>query len=153
MIPSDIDPNYPKTGYSLDKLYSSLSGLQANSVTVFLDACFSGGGREQGLIAAKAVKIKPKKEYIDKGNLIVLAASSNEQEALFYDQKKHGIFTYCLLKYLQETKGEVTYIEIFRYLSQKVALIASDENYKQQNPQVNVSKDIEETWKNWKLNW
>jgi len=62
LIPSDIDPNYATTGFSIDDMYLFLSKLQAKSVTLFLDACFSGESRSQEMLIAGirpiSVKIK-----------------------------------------------------------------------------------------------
>ena len=43
LIPYDGDPNYASlTGYGMDVLYDNLGQMGSKSVTVFLDACFSG---------------------------------------------------------------------------------------------------------------
>ena len=49
LLPVDADPNTAElNGYPIDVLYRNLSGLdEARSVTVFVDACFSGGGAEE----------------------------------------------------------------------------------------------------------
>lgn len=152
IMPVDISGANVTDGIKLSKLYRDLTQYPTARVTVFLDACFSGGGREQGLLAAKAVRIKSKTEQIEKGNIVVFSASSGEQESLFFDEKKHGIFTYCLLKKLQDTKGNITYGELAEYLKQQVAFIASDKMYKEQNPEVNISPDVKKIWRKWKMN-
>ena len=151
IIPVDISSTNVKDGIKLSKLYSDLSEFTPHKITVILDACFSGGGRKQGLLAAKAVRIKPKEEILNKGNLVVLSASAGDQESLFYKEKQHGIFTYFLLKKLQESKGEITYGEMSDYLQKIVPLTSSDINYKEQNPQVNVSKEALNSWEFWKF--
>lgn len=151
IMPVDISSTNVKDGIKLSKLYSDLSEFTPHKVTVILDACFSGGGRKQGLLAAKAVKIKPKEEILNKGNLVVLSASDGDQESLFYKEKQHGIFTYFLLKKLQESKGEITYGEMSDYLQKVVPLTSSDINYKEQNPQVNVSKEAVNNWEFWEF--
>jgi len=54
LIPYDIDPNYASTGFHLDQLYKNLHSLRAKSVTVILDACFSGQSREEKMMLADA---------------------------------------------------------------------------------------------------
>ena len=46
LLPADADPDSAEiNGYPIDLLYANLGRLEAaNSVQVFLDACFSGGG-------------------------------------------------------------------------------------------------------------
>lgn len=151
IMPVDISSTSVKDGIKLSKLYSDLTEFETQKVTVILDACFSGGGRNQGLLAAKGVKVKPKEEILDKGNLVVFSASTGEQESLFYNDKQHGIFTYFLLKKLQESKGEITYSEMAEYLKKIVPLTSSDINYKEQNPQVNVSIEAKNNWELWEF--
>lgn len=151
IMPVDISSANVKDGMKLSKLYSDLAEFNPHKVTVILDACFSGGGRKQGLLAAKAVKIRPKKEILNKGNLVVLSASAGDQESLFYKEKQHGIFTYFLLKKLQESEGKITYGEMSDYLQKIVPLTSSDINYKEQNPQVNVSKEVFNSWEFWEF--
>ena len=113
-----------------------------------MDACFSGGARDAGLIAARSVKVKPKKDLIQ-GNLVVFTASSGEQSALPYDQEQHGMFSYFLLKKLQETKGEISYGELADYISQNVSIESLRINQKEQDPAINVSPDVENVWRDW----
>ncbi len=150
IMPVDISGANVTDGIKLSQLYSDLTEFPSKKVSVFIDACFSGGGRNQGLLTAKAVKIAPKKEDIS-GNLVVFSASSEDQESLFYKEKKHGMFTYFLLKKLQETKGEVSYGELSDYIKRMVPLTATDILYKDQNPEINTSPEVRDTWKNWKL--
>lgn len=55
LMPSDGDANYPtQTGFGLSRLYEELAQLNAGSVTVFLDACFSGLTRDNAALLAGA---------------------------------------------------------------------------------------------------
>lgn len=109
LIPYDIDPNYAKTGFSLDNLYSSLSSLNAKSVTVYLDACFSGKSRDEKMLiaGARSVIIKTESSAFSAKNMAVLAASSNEEYSAAFPEKYHGIFTYYLLKALQQNANSL----------------------------------------------
>ncbi len=149
LIPVDVSGSNITQGLKIADVYSKLTEYPSQKVTVFLDACFSGGARNQALIAQKTVKINPKKEQI-KGNLIVFTSSSGEESSGVYREQKHGFFTYYLLKKLQETKGDVTYNELNNYIkasvSKETSLIG-----KPQNPEVLVSPQIENSWSNWKI--
>ncbi len=114
MIPYDIDPNYAKTGFSLNRLYGSLAGLQAKSVTVFIDACFSGISRSnKALIAgARGVIIKPESSAFSAKNMVVLAAASNDEYSVSYPEKYHGLFTYYLLKELKNKAYDLPNISV-----------------------------------------
>jgi hypothetical protein len=119
-------------------------------ITVYLDACFTGGGRNAGLIASRGVKVKPK-EGVLTGNIVVFSSSSGEQSSLPFADEKHGMFTYYLLKKMQETKGDVTYSELFESLNEKISIESLLVNSKEQNPVINTSQDVAEKWKQWRL--
>lgn len=146
LIPVDVSGKDLKFAIPLKDLYTKLNEYQTKRVTVFLDACFSGGARSQGLVEARAVKVKPK-ESQPEGNMVVFSASSGEQSSLPYKDQQHGIFTYYLLKKLQETKGDINYGELADYLTEEVSINSLLINDKEQNPQVNVSPAIQEIWK------
>ncbi|MCD8237395.1 MAG: leucine-rich repeat protein [Prevotellaceae bacterium] len=100
LLPVDANSSQLDVCYSLDRLYNELQQTNANMVTVFLDACFTGSLRGEGMIAEeRGVAIKPKKNE-PKGNLVVFSAASGEQTAHPYKEKGHGLFTYFLLKKL-----------------------------------------------------
>ena len=48
------------------------------------------------------------KQSIPTGNLVVLSAAKGVETAYSYKEKGHGLFTYFLLKKLQETQGDLT---------------------------------------------
>jgi len=151
LIPVDVGAGDLAQAVSLHELYKQLSATRAGRITVFIDACFSGGGRESGLLAARTVKIKPRKGSL-KGNIVVFAASSGKQSALAYRNKKHGMFTYFLLKKLQETaKKQLTYKELADYISKNVGIESLRSNRKEQDPQVNVSQQVKSSWQKWKI--
>lgn len=78
LIPVDVSGTNVQYGIKLTDVYKTLTEHPAKRSTVILDACFSGGARNQGLLAARGVKIKPKKEEL-KGKLVVFSASSGDQ--------------------------------------------------------------------------
>lgn len=150
LMPVDISGTDVTSGIKLSDLYLQLTKYPTKKVTVFLDACFSGGGRNQGLLAARGVKIQPKENLIQ-GNLVVFSASTGEQSSLPYKDKQHGMFTYFLLKKLQESKGNVTYNELSDFIKTEVQLNSVKINSKDQNPQILTSPSLSDEWKNWKL--
>ncbi len=150
IMPVDIAGSNVTEGIKLSDLYRKLTQYPVKRVTVFLDACFSGGGRDAGLLAARAVKIQPKANAIS-GNLVVLSASSGDQSSLPYKDKQHGMFTYFLLKKLQDSKADVLYKDLYDYVKYNVEINSIKINSKDQNPQMNVSQTIEPGWVSWKV--
>ncbi|MBW6461086.1 MAG: caspase family protein [Bacteroidales bacterium] len=150
LIPVDIDAANLAYAIKLSDVYRKFSETGARRITIFLDACFSGGGRNQGLLAARAVRIKPEEAPVS-GNMVVFAASSGDQSSLPYHKEKHGVFTFFLLKKLQETGGNITYGDLSEYLRREVGIISLRENSKAQDPEVMVSPAVHNTWMNWSL--
>jgi len=148
LIPVDVDATNLAYAIKLSDIYRNFSETGAKRITIFLDACFSGGGRNQGLLTARGVRIKPEDAPVS-GNMVVFAASSGDQSSLPYQKEKHGIFTYFLLKKIQETGGNVTYGELSSYLKDKVGIASLQENSKTQDPEVMVSLAVEDMWKGW----
>lgn len=132
--------------YSLARLYKELGGLGARRVTVFLDACFSGSTREGTMLAsARGVAIKPRSAS-PTGNMVVFTAAQGDETALPYGSQGHGLFTYYLLKKLQESGGEVTFGELGDYLTEQVSRRSQVVNRKSQTPAVLVSPSLGATW-------
>lgn len=145
LIPIDVTAANLSAAISLREMYTKFGQTNAKKITVILDACFSGGGRNEGLLTARAVRIKPKEEDVA-GNMVVFAASSNDQSALPYKDKKHGMLSYFLMKKLQETRGNVTYGELFTYLKNQVGIESLRSNGKTQDPQILFSPLMTEKW-------
>jgi len=150
LIPVDVAGSDLELAIKLKEVYQKLTEYPAKKVIVFLDACFTGGGRGEGLLADRGIKIAPKNNILS-GNIIVLSASSSNQSSLPYREKTHGMFTYYLLKKLQETKGEVTLGELNQYIKNNVSVRSPLVNKKDQNPQTNVSTQVQDVWKGWKM--
>lgn len=152
LLPVDGYGSDVTTGYKLDNLYADLGNLPISSVTVFIDACFSGSKREgDRLASARGIAIKVK-QGIPVGNMVVFTASSSDETAYHYKNKSHGLFTYFLLKKLKETQGDVTYDDLFSYIQSNVKM-ASFQNYRKiQTPTVKASVQMNNSWKTMKLN-
>jgi WD40 repeat protein len=142
LIPFDGDPNYPvQTGYSLDTVYNNLSKLNANSVTVFLDACFTGANRENEMLLADArpVSIQLKNTYVN--NITVFSATSSNEISSSYPQNKHGLFSYFLMKGMQgkadvNNDNRLTIQELFDFVKTNVSRTAGMLD-REQTPQLN----------------
>ena len=58
LMPVDADGTRPDHCLPTSKLYSELASTDARSITVFLDACFSGSQRGEGMISkARGVRL------------------------------------------------------------------------------------------------
>ena len=152
LLPVDGYGNNVATGYKLSELYSQLSAIPASSVLVFMDACFSGADRDdQMLTAARGIALRVKSEA-PQGKMVVFSAAQGDQTAMGYDEKGHGMFTYYLLKKLQESRGEVTLGELGDYVTDAVRKLSSTPAYnKPQVPKVSVGESFEGSWRDIEL--
>ena len=99
LIPYDGDPNYAsQTGYEMDKLYAELGNMKAKSVTVFLDACFSGANRDNEMLLAGARPVFIEVKSGIPGNVTVFSAAGGKEISSAWPEKKHGLFSYYLMK-------------------------------------------------------
>lgn len=146
LLPVDGYSSDANSGYKLSEFYATLSNLPAENVTVYLDACFSGSQRNGEVMSSvRGVAITP---YVTKpkGNLMVFAATSGKETAQPYAEKKHGLFTYFLLKKLKEHQGELYFGELEKYVSAQVQKVAlTNPGRKSQTPNVTAS----EAMSNW----
>ena len=150
LMPVDVTGTSLQFAIKQSDLFKKITEYPTKRIVVFLDACFSGGGRNQGLLASRGVMIKPKDNLL-KGNIVVFSSSSGEQSSLPYAEKQHGIFTYFLLKKLKDTQGSLNLKELSDYLSSEVGIRSVMVNNKEQNPQTRVSYELGDSWKNWTL--
>jgi uncharacterized caspase-like protein len=142
-VPHDADPNYAsQTGYSLDQFYRQLNELEARSVTVVVDACFSGGS-EAGMLIQQAspIFISVENPAANLKNGVVLTSSSGDQISSWYRDKGHGLFTYFFLKGIRgeadgDQDGKVTSEEVFGYLMENVPYLARRMFNREQTPQL-----------------
>jgi hypothetical protein len=81
------------------------------------------------------------------GNLIVFSATRGDQTAFAYNEKKHGMFTYHMLKKIQETNGMISYGELAKYLEFEVNKRSLLINNREQEPTIKVSPILEYTWR------
>ena len=148
LIPVDVSGNNAADGSKLIELYQKLTEHPAQRVTVFIDACFSGGARDQGLLAARAVRVRPRENPLS-GNLVVFTASSGDQSSLPYTEQQHGFFTYHLLKLMKERGAALSYGELADYMKKHIEVESILVNEKEQTPQVIISPSVESSWMNW----
>lgn len=142
LLPVDGFGSDPESGYKLRSLYDNLASAPTVSTVVLLDACFSGAERSGRMLAsARGVAIKAKPET-PKGSVLVFSAARNDETAYPYKEKRHGMFTYFLLKKLKETGGNATMGELVEYVTDCVCRRSIVDNSKSQTPSVIPSSGL-----------
>lgn len=128
ILPSDAHRNTVEGNYGLANLYADLNSMKnAGSITVFLDACFSGTDKSSGSLNpdTRPARICPVPS-MPGDNTVVFCATSKDQVAHTMDVtgdlyvEPHGVFTYHVLKKLKESRGQVTLGELDKYLRDEV---------------------------------
>ncbi len=149
LIPVDVSGSNLRYAIKLTEVYEQLTQHPAEKVTVFLDACFSGGARNAPLVAVKGVRVRPKASYLSK-NLVVFASSTGDESSGVFREKRHGYFTYFLLKKLKESKGNVPFGELNDFIKRSVSKETGLAG-KVQTPQLTASEKVANVWKSWSL--
>jgi len=130
LVPSDADSqSIGLSGYPLETLYSNLGKLPAKSVTVILEACFSGASQAGNLFAKSSpIVIRATKSMIPE-NVKVISAGAVDQMASWEQDNSHGLFTKYFLKAMsgegdKNKDGEVTDTELKDYLGETMTYYA-----------------------------
>ncbi len=150
LIPIDVDGDAPELGLSLQQVYAELGETPTVRTTVILDACFSGGARNESLIAGMKGLARVPEEVEAGGNAVVFASSSGNQSSGVFEKQEHGYFTYFMLKHMQESKGKLSYGEMFDDVRKQVKL-QSNRDGRDQEPSVRVAPTIIDEWRSWGL--
>ena len=138
LLPVDGYARNTSTGLDIGNLYHQLGNSGVPSI-ILLDACFSGTQRDGNMmVSSRGVAIKPKEQMLS-GNVVVMSACKGDETAQQYSDQQHGLFTYYLLKKIQESQGNCTLGELESYLKTKVQSQSIAINGKSQTPSVRVS--------------
>ena len=129
LLPVDANPDTAEiNGYPIDLLYENLSEVPHKSVTVFLDACFSGDSAGGGLITG-ASPVYVEADVSGLPGLTVLTATTGRQLASWDAEARHGLFTEHLLEALYgaadaDGNGRVSAAETKLYLDRHMTRAA-----------------------------
>lgn len=141
LVPYDGDASFLKsTAYPLSKLYADLGALPNKETVVMLDSCFSGTGGRSVLASGvrPLVLLEDTTQPPEKAS--VLAASGAREIAGGLDLRRHGLFTYFLLRGMAGEAdaahaGHVTLGDLDKYVAGRVAETAHRAN-RDQHPRL-----------------
>jgi hypothetical protein len=142
ILPHGADKQYiAKTAINQQEVVAALQASQPKSVTMFIDACYSGQIRtgENLIASARPISIKSNAQLFP-AEFTVITASQSDQIASSSAELKHGIFSYYLMKGMEGDADEnkdnkITVGEMQSYLQDMVGRKAMSVNRKQ-SPQL-----------------
>ena len=131
LVPIDADPDdLYSTAMPMDEMQNVLARIEAERVTVFLDACYSGAAGGRTFASTKSRTVNVDDIFLDrltrsKGRAIVTASRPSEL-SIELPELGHGVFTYYLVRGLEgyadlNRDGIVSLQELFEYLTQEVS--------------------------------
>jgi hypothetical protein len=137
-LPYGVDKQYlSRTAVGQKEVVALLTASKPKSVTMFIDACYSGQtrGGETLLASAKPLALKADTNAFP-ANFTVITASSSDQISSSSPVLKHGIFSFYLMKGMEgdadgNKDGKITAGEMQEYLSDKVSRQAMSMSRKQ----------------------
>jgi len=148
ILPTNADPNQPEiNGYPLELLYANLDKLDTHSVTVLLDACFSGSSHGGILIrSASPVYVSATDMHDGSGEVVVLAAASGDQLASWDEKAMQGLFTRYFLEAVYgaadaNDNRRIDLEEIKSYLDERMTRRARRDFLREQEAWVSGSPD------------
>ncbi|CAM8643673.1 MORN motif [Oxalobacteraceae bacterium] len=142
VLPQRADRDFmDKTAITQAEINAALQAAKPKSVTIFLDACYSGQARtgETLLASARPVTLKSETAAFPDG-FTVITASRGDQISSSSPELKHGIFSYYLMRGMEgdadaNRDGRITAGEMLAYLAENVSRQAGMMN-RRQEPQL-----------------
>ena len=111
-------------------------------LTVILDMCYSG---KEG----KGVSVGTY-NFDFSGQVVIFTAA--ESEAYSFQRRNHSLFTYALLKNIQESNGNITYKELSQKTQQTINnIIEFEELNFNQKSKIIPSSILDDEWENWQF--
>ena len=147
LLPQRADRDFiDKTAITQAEINTASQAAKPRSVTIFLDACYSGQARtgETLLASARPVALKVERQLFP-DSFTVISASQADQIPSSSPDLKHGIFSYYLMRGMEgaadaNRDGKITAGEMHQYLTEQVARQAGMMN-RQQVPQLTGDAD------------
>lgn len=147
LLPVDADPTTVEfNGYALETLYKNLKKIPARSVTIVLDACFSGSSSEGAIIQnASSISLKRVDTSNVASNVTLFTAAGVSEVASWDTEEKHGLFTSHFVKGVSgeadggdfgNQDGKVSLAELRKYLKSEVTYTARRRYNREQHPEI-----------------
>ena len=150
LLPVDYVTGGVQGGLSLNSMYSRLLNTSADNALFLIDASYGKidrDGMRSDVFYTPAVDIQTLRPA---ERMVTFYAAGADEGAYPYPQKRHGLFTYFLLKALQDHPG-ISYGELFDYISANVERVSEELYGRIQEPEVYSSEWDGEAWRDFTL--
>jgi hypothetical protein len=139
LLPFDADPAFvTETGFALGTLYDRLARLPARSITVILDACFTGATRDGVALVrgARPTVLSIEHPALLRRQMSVITASRDAEVAGDLPEARHGLLTYWIARGLRgeaDADGDaaITVAELGRFVEFGVRQTAARQDREQ----------------------
>jgi len=148
IVPSDSNAaTVDLTGYPLATLYKNLTKLPAKSITVVLEACFSGASQNGNVVSRTSGLYVSPKIPTAPSNITIISAGRADQVASWEQDSSQSLFTKYFLKGMNgeadekpygNGNGDVSYSELGKYLDGTMTYYARRYYGRDQNAQIVV---------------
>ena len=129
LIPYDGDTGsfLAETAITRSEIFQKVKRIGPKSVTVFLDACYTGGTRSQDvtLVASKRpIWVEALNQSVPQG-FTILSASASDETSKALEAAEHGMFSYFLMKGMEgdadaNSDNQITMAVMRDYVKDKV---------------------------------
>ncbi len=148
ILPYDADTSLlDESSIRLNDFISILEGNKPKSVTLFMDSCYSGQGKNGAtlLASARPLSINATKPLLS-ANVTILTSAAGDQIAISAPEIKHGLFSYFLMRGMEgaadmNRDGNISMQELHQYVSLNVTREATLRG-KQQSPTLQGSGEL-----------
>lgn len=150
LLPVDYSSMGVHNGLGMRNLYGRISQWNVDDALFLIDASYGKISRNGMRINVFKDEETPQEWLRPDERMVTVYAAGEDEAALPYPQKRHGLFTYFLLKALRQHPG-ICYGDLLDYVSVNVKAVAERLYGTVQEPQVYSSEWDGEAWREFSL--
>lgn len=134
-------------GYGINTFYDNLARIPFRSLTLVIDACFSGQSEGGKLIPqASPIYIKSESKILKDPRAQIFLSAEGDQISSWYAEKQHSLFTYYFLKGIQGAANSnedrfLEFGELRAYIDKEVIYRARRLHNRNQTPEMYGKED------------
>ena len=151
LLPVDYSSMGVQSGLGLRNLYRRISGWNVDDALFLVDATYGKVSRNGMRINVFKDGDTPEEWLRPEDRMVVFFAAQEDEAALPYPRKRHGLFTYFLLKALQQHPDGISFGTLFDFISDNVRAVAQRLYGVVQRPAVYSSEWDGEAWREFSL--